>query len=131
MKITSTEHVVYINCFGCQNENKKTICVHNMYWACSFMYSVHFSIFQFAKLKMTDFQMKWWWLNIFRTFFFLLKKPTCYFLSINVFSSSSIWTRRISNICYCFLQAGAIETIETNIRNSTRQNRCAAKDTST
>ena len=25
------EHVVYINCSECQNENKETICVHNMF----------------------------------------------------------------------------------------------------
>jgi hypothetical protein len=31
MKITSSEHVVYINCFESQNKNKKTIYVHNMF----------------------------------------------------------------------------------------------------
>ena len=31
MKTTRSEHVVYINCFECQNKNKKTICVHNMF----------------------------------------------------------------------------------------------------
>ena len=31
MKIPSLEHVVYINCSECQNKNKKTICVHNMF----------------------------------------------------------------------------------------------------
>ena len=31
MKIASSEHVVYINCSECRNENKKTICVHNMF----------------------------------------------------------------------------------------------------
>ena len=31
MKIASSEHVVYINCSECQNKNKKTICVHNMF----------------------------------------------------------------------------------------------------
>ena len=31
MKTTSSEHVVYINCFECQNKNKKTIYVHNMF----------------------------------------------------------------------------------------------------
>ena len=31
MKTTSSEHVVYINCFECQNKNKKPICVHNMF----------------------------------------------------------------------------------------------------
>ena len=31
MKIPSSEHAVYINCFECQNKNKKTICVHNMF----------------------------------------------------------------------------------------------------
>ena len=38
MKTTSSEHVVYINCFECQNKNKKSI----MYTTCSdlvlFMY---------------------------------------------------------------------------------------------
>ena len=29
MKTTSSEHLVYINCFECQK--KKTICVHNMF----------------------------------------------------------------------------------------------------
>ena len=29
MKTTSSEHVVYTNCSECQN--KKTICVHNMF----------------------------------------------------------------------------------------------------
>ena len=28
------------------------------------------------------------------------------------------------NICYCFLQAGAVEKIKTNIRNSTHPNFC-------
>jgi hypothetical protein len=36
MKTTSSEHVVYMNCFECQNKNKKIIYVHNMFWACSF-----------------------------------------------------------------------------------------------
>ena len=31
MKPTSSEHIVYINCFECQNKNKKTIYVHNMF----------------------------------------------------------------------------------------------------
>ena len=31
MTIASSEHVVYINCSECQNKNKKTICVHNMF----------------------------------------------------------------------------------------------------
>ena len=33
MKTTNSEHVVYINCFECQNKNKnnKTIYVHNMF----------------------------------------------------------------------------------------------------
>ena len=31
MKITSSDHVVYINCFECQNKNKKTIYVQNMF----------------------------------------------------------------------------------------------------
>ena len=35
MKTTSSEHIVYINCSECQYKNK-TICVHNMFWACSF-----------------------------------------------------------------------------------------------
>ena len=30
MKTTSSEHVVYINCFECQNKNKKIIYAHNM-----------------------------------------------------------------------------------------------------
>ena len=30
MKITSSEHVVYINCSECQIKNKKTISVHNI-----------------------------------------------------------------------------------------------------
>ena len=34
MKITSSEHVVYINCYECQKQ--KTSCVHNMFWACNF-----------------------------------------------------------------------------------------------
>ena len=25
-----------LNCFECQNKNKKTMYVHNMFWACSF-----------------------------------------------------------------------------------------------
>ena len=37
MKILSSEHVVYINCSECQNKNKKPICVHNMFWTCSFL----------------------------------------------------------------------------------------------
>ena len=40
MKTTSSEHVVYINCFECQNKNKKQF----MYTACSelvvFMYRI-------------------------------------------------------------------------------------------
>ena len=31
MKTPPSEHVVYINCFECQNKNKKTIYVHNMF----------------------------------------------------------------------------------------------------
>ena len=31
MKIPSSEHVVYINCSECQNINKKSIFVHNMF----------------------------------------------------------------------------------------------------
>ena len=31
MKTTSSEHVVHINCSECQNKNKKTIYVHNMF----------------------------------------------------------------------------------------------------
>ena len=42
MKTTSSEHVVYTNCFECQNKNKKTIYVIFMYTTCSklvvFMY---------------------------------------------------------------------------------------------
>ena len=34
MKIPISEHVVYMNCFECQNK-KKPICVHNMLLACS------------------------------------------------------------------------------------------------
>ena len=34
MKISSSKHVVYIDCSECQN--RKTIYVHNMFWACSF-----------------------------------------------------------------------------------------------
>ena len=30
MKTTSSEHVVYINCFECQHKNKETIYIHNM-----------------------------------------------------------------------------------------------------
>ena len=37
---------------------------------------------------------------------------------INVLGSSSIWTHWILNICCCFLQAGAVEKIKTNIQNS-------------
>ena len=33
-----------------------------------------------------------------------------------------------SNICCCFLQAGAVEKIKTNIQTSTRQNQWAAED---
>ena len=29
---TSSEHVVYKYCFECQNKNKKTIFVHNLFW---------------------------------------------------------------------------------------------------
>ena len=36
MKTTSSEYVVYINCFECQIQKRKTIYVHNMLWACSF-----------------------------------------------------------------------------------------------
>ena len=36
MKTTSSEHIVYINCFECQNKNRKAIYVHNMFWDCSF-----------------------------------------------------------------------------------------------
>ena len=36
MKIPCSEHVVYINCSEYQNKNKKTICVHNMFWAWNF-----------------------------------------------------------------------------------------------
>ena len=35
LKIYLSEHVVYINCFECQNK-KKTVYVHNMFWAVSF-----------------------------------------------------------------------------------------------
>jgi hypothetical protein len=39
---TCWEHVVYMNCSECQNKNKKTIYVHNMFSTCSelgiFMY---------------------------------------------------------------------------------------------
>ena len=38
MKTTSSEHLVYINCSECQNKNKKTIYVHNMFWDVVFMY---------------------------------------------------------------------------------------------
>ena len=31
MKTTRSQHVVYINCLECQNKNKKTIYVHNMF----------------------------------------------------------------------------------------------------
>ena len=31
MKTTSSEHVVYKNCFECQNKIKETIYVHNMF----------------------------------------------------------------------------------------------------
>ena len=31
MKIASSEHVVFRNCSECQNKNKNTICVHNMF----------------------------------------------------------------------------------------------------
>ena len=34
MKTSSSEHVVYMNCFECQNK-KTPICVHNMLLACS------------------------------------------------------------------------------------------------
>ena len=33
MKTTSSEHVVYIDCFECQN--KRTIYVHNISWVCT------------------------------------------------------------------------------------------------
>ena len=38
MKTTSSEHVVYINCseLSIQKQKQKTICVHNMFLACSF-----------------------------------------------------------------------------------------------
>ena len=35
---------------------------------------------------------------------------------------------RISNIFYCFLQAGAVRKIKTNIQNLTPPNRCATMD---
>ena len=40
MKIPSSEHCqnllcVYTNCSECQNKNKKTICVQNIFWECS------------------------------------------------------------------------------------------------
>ena len=35
-KNTSSEHVVYKYCFECQNKNKTTIYVHNMFWPFSF-----------------------------------------------------------------------------------------------
>ena len=47
----------------------------------------------------------------------------CSYLFTYVLGSSSIWTCRNSNICYCFPQAGAVETIKTIIQNSTRPNR--------
>ena len=36
-KNTSTQHVVDKNCFECQNKNKKSIFVHNMFWTCIFL----------------------------------------------------------------------------------------------
>ena len=36
MKIPSSEHIVYINCSQCQNKNRKTISVHNMFWPWNF-----------------------------------------------------------------------------------------------
>ena len=38
MKTTSSEHVVYINCFECQNKHKKTIYVHvlNLQFPCKY-----------------------------------------------------------------------------------------------
>ena len=45
-----------------------------------------------------------------------------------VLGSSSIWKCRMLNICYCFVQKGAVEKVKTNIRNSTSPNRCAIKD---
>ena len=36
-KNTSSEHVVYKNCFECQNKNKKTIFVHQRFWTCVFL----------------------------------------------------------------------------------------------
>jgi hypothetical protein len=36
MKTTSSEHVVYINCLECQNNNKKLTYVHNIFCAFSF-----------------------------------------------------------------------------------------------
>ena len=37
IKIPSSEHVVYINCFECQNKNKKPIFEHNMFSNCIFL----------------------------------------------------------------------------------------------
>ena len=44
-------------------------------------------------------------------------------LFMSLVAHRSIWTCRISNICYSLLQASAVEKIKTNIRNSTRPNR--------
>ena len=54
-----------------------------------------------------------------------------FFVCFNVLDSSPIWTCQISNICYCFLQPGAVEKVNTNIRNSTCPNQWATKEIKT
>ena len=46
----------------------------------------------------------------------------------DVLGSFSIWSCRILDICYCFLQECALEKIKTNIQNLIPQNQWAIKD---
>ena len=65
MKIPSSEHgennhVVYINCSECQN--KKTICVHNMFWDCSFhVLNSQFNEQSFVILWVSWYKYKCFW----------------------------------------------------------------------
>ena len=60
----------------------------------------------------------------------LVHLPLFFFDKTYDIGSSLIWTCRISNICYCILQASAVEKSKTNIQNSIRLNRCITKDIS-
>ena len=70
-------------------------------------------------------------LEMWMDYYFALEKvwffpPICLMYSAAYrFGIVKFW---ILNVCCCFLQAGAMEKIKTNIQNSARTNQWAAKD---